>query len=135
MGRPLGRESFQRSPRKVTADSGQEQAVTSLILRRISNIKEDCRGGNQIPNWDQMLDQAPAGDLKLIISAISDAGRREPADFPENDISHDVPGVYNPAECAVTHPAENHPDDPGGDARSPPDAGSAPTRRQAADPP
>lgn len=28
--------------KKVTTDSGQEQAVTSLILRRISDIKENC---------------------------------------------------------------------------------------------
>lgn len=41
-------------------ESGQETAVTSLILRRISDIKETWHYEGSDSYWDQILEEAPA---------------------------------------------------------------------------
>ena len=41
-------------------ESGQETAVTSLILRRISDIKETWHYKGSDSSWDQILEEAPA---------------------------------------------------------------------------
>lgn len=62
-GQPAG-PVVPRDPRKVTTDSagpqGQEQALTSLILRSIAGIKEQCRAGEPDPELGPDAGRAPA---------------------------------------------------------------------------
>ena len=85
MGRPPGWKSFSRAARNKT-ESGQETAVTSLILRRILDIKETCHYEGSDSYWNQIPEEAPAQGTEtyhlghyLMLAEGSFAG------FPEKD--------------------------------------------------
>lgn len=74
------------SCKKVKTESGPELAGTSLIQEDLRHQREVPRGRNQVPNRDQILEEAPAqGAETYHLSHYLMLAERRPAGFLGND--------------------------------------------------